>query len=355
MRKLFTFLMCSILISCNEHAEIEELIMSSDQTVKTVVLPSKSLYYDEIYQIRNGVEIDLTMDQFQTKAISSHEFYEITTVSPTYIFAGSVMSAESINQGVYRPVGYANIWKPLVTVSFTLPVRSKEISPKKSSFQSAIVEAIGDRDFSGKQSQIFTYKMKEFRYFDELKLAFGSNVNIGNFFNITAGSTTGKTNAVSALFVDFSQIYFSVDMDIPDDGNIFLTEENRQQNLAFNPVYVNSVNYGRKGVLMVESNKSYQETSVAIRAAFNAKIVNGELSLDIATKKILEEAQIQICIIGGDGEGATKTVVGFHEFQNFIIKGGVYSKEVFGYPISFGAAYARDNSMFLTKFDVQHE
>ena len=84
-------------------------------------------------------------------------------------------------------------------------------------------------------------------------------------------------------------------------------------------------------------------------------MINGKLNLSAAHKELLEKAEIQICIIGGDGQAATKTIAGFHEFQNFIIDGGVYSKEVYGVPISFGAAYAEDNSMFVTKFQVKHD
>lgn len=358
MKKLFYLIMTApfFILSCSNEDVIETPSIEENKDIANVVkIPSKSLLYDEIYEIRDGKEIDITHLQNQTKASSTHEFYEITTVNPTLIFAGSVLSAQSINSGIYKPIGYSNLWKKLVTISFSLPVQSKEVAPKKSTFQNAIVEALGDRDFSGKQSQVFTYKMKEFSYYSELKLAFGANVNIGNLFSFSFSYEQAKTKAVSALFIDFSQIYFTVDMDTPEDGNIFIDETTRAKYLNQKPVYVNSVNYGRKGVIMVESEKSYKETSLAIRAAFTAKIVNGEINLSAEQKELLEKAEIQICIIGGDGEAATKTVAGFHEFQNFIINGGVYSREVHGVPISFGAAYAEDNSMFVTEFEVLHD
>lgn len=141
-------------------------------------------------------------------------------------------------------------------------------------------------------------------------------------------------------------------MDIPDDGNIFLNETERQKYLNQKPVYVNSVNMGRKGVMIVESEESYSEISVSIRAAFNAGIVNGELSLDSKTKEMLKHAQIYIYIIGGNGEDAAKVVTGFPAFQDFIIKGGVYSKEIYGVPISFSGANAADNSMFISQIKI---
>ena len=177
----------------------------------------------------------------------------------------------------------------------------------------------------------FSHKMKEFNYYKEVNMAFGANIKIGQLFSITTSVESDKKQSNTALFVDFSQIYFNVAMDIPDDGNIFLNETERQKYLNQKPVYVNSV---------------------SIRAAFNAGIVNGELSLDSKTKEMLKRAQIYIYIIGGNGEDAAKVVTGFPAFQDFIIKGGVYSKEIYGVPISFSGANAADNSMFISQIKI---
>lgn len=214
----------------------------------------------------------------------------------------------------------------------------------------AVLDALGDRDFSGRQSQVFTYKMKEISYYREAKLAFGANVNVAQIFSMDASVASGAIQQTSAIVVDFSQIYFNVAMDIPYDGNIFKDEPTRQSFLSQNPVYVNTVNYGRKGVILVESAEDHSKLSAAVRAGFNAGIVNGEIVVDSETERILKSAQITICIIGGDGAGAVNTVKGFHEFQEFIVNGGVYSTEVYGVPISFGGAYASNNGMFQTEF-----
>jgi len=72
----------------------------------------------------------------------------------------------------------------------------------------------------------------------------------------------------------------NVAVDIPDHANLFLNETHRPRYLSHRPVYVNSVNMGRKGVMIVESEESYSEISVSIRAAVCAGILYGELSLD---------------------------------------------------------------------------
>ena len=347
---LLSAILVVLFFSCAKESNIELTLPQNNQESEFQLTHRAPLIYDEVYEIRDGKEIDLTHTQSQTRA--AYEFYDITTIAPQFIFPGAVLTKESINKGLYRLVGNPTLWKKEITIYFSLPVKSMVIAPTKAALESAIVDATQSKDFTGRQSQMFSYRMKEFSYYKELKLAFGANVNIGNFFSVDVNVNNGRIESNTALFVDFSQIYFNVGMDFPYDGNIFINEDIRQKYLFQNPVYVGSVNYGRKGIILVESSKSYRDLSVAIRAAFNAKIVNGELSLDTSTKEILNEAQIQICIIGGDGHEATKTVTGFHAFQEFIIKGGVYSSQVYGVPISYTGVYAEDNSMFVTEFDL---
>lgn len=351
MKNYFYLALCTFLLFSCENEDLDEASSRENEANNaTSIIPTNPLYYDGVYEIRDGKEIDLTFQQYLSR--STQEFYEIASLLPTYTYIGAVLQAESINNGSYRTVAYPNALKPEIRIAFSLPIKSKVIAPKNSSFLDAITDALGDRDFSGRQSQVFSYKMKEFNYYKEVNMAFGANIKIGQIFSIQSSVQNDKKQSNTALFIDFSQTYFNVSMDIPDDGNIFLNEQERQKFINQNPVYINSVNMGRKGVLIVECEESYSEISVAIRAAFNAGIVNGELSLDSKTKEMLKRAQIYIYIIGGDGEGAAKVVNGFSAFQDFIIKGGVYSREVYGVPISFSGANAADNSLFISKVNI---
>lgn len=345
MKTLFQFLAIGLLLASCQEDVIQEV------STPEMDIPKPAFYYDGVYEIRDGKEVDLTQEQYAITK-STQEFYEISSINPNYTYIGSVLQANSIDIGQYRPVAYPSVLKPEVTISFSLPIRSKTIAPTRSSFNNAIVEAIGDKDFSGKQSQVFSYKMKEFDYYKEVNMAFGANVNIGQLFSIDTSISSDRKQHNTALFIDFSQVYFNVGMDIPYDGNIFINETEREHFANQQPVYINSVNMGRKAVLIVESEESYSNISVAIRTAFNIGLVSGELTLDAETEEMLKKAQIYIYIIGGDGEEAAKVVNGFGAFQEFIIKGGVYSKEVYGVPISFSAAYASDNSMFISQVNI---
>lgn len=351
MNKKHYFILTVLLsfISCEKDNRINNPLQEENHSKQQTRSYNNSLLYDEVYEIRNGKEVDIT----ETQHVPKIELYEIAALNKQYVYLGSTLTKESINTGMYRPIGFENELKSEIRVSFSLPVKSKKTAPTQADFMDTIIEAIGDKDFSGKQSQSITYSMKEFDYYNEIRFAFGSNVDIARLFSVNININHGRKERRTGIFVDFSQIYFSAYMNIPSDGNIFIDENTKNKYLQYCPIYISSINFGRKGVLVIESDVSYNELSVAIRTAFNAIIVNGQLSLDHNTKKIISEASISICILGGDGSDAVKTVKGFEEFQNFIINGGVYSKEVYGVPISFTGSWALDNSVFVNDYQTR--
>jgi len=342
---LLSSLAMFIIIGCNKHNfHYPSNIKQKNTTINNDYL------YDEIYEIRDGKEIDLTHQQVETK--SSYKFYNITVMEPVYCFLGSVFKASSINDGEIAGIVGSSLFKDSITVSFSLPISPIKVGINKSQTAIAINHAVHNKDFSGKQSQLFSYKMKNITHFSQIKIAFGANVNIGDIFSIDVNVNSGEVSGKTCLMADMSQIYFSAYMDFPYDGNIFKTEEIRQKYLPYDPIYIGTLHYGRKAVLLAESSYSYKDLSVAIRSAFKAKIINGELSLDTKTKNILTNTIIKICIIGPSEEEAYETINGFEEFQEYVIKKGVYTNQSFGALISFSGIHASDNRAFYNKFNI---
>lgn len=142
-------------------------------------------------------------------------------------------------------------------------------------------------------------------------------------------------------------------MDYPKDGDPFVSKDAYNKAIASNAVYVNSVTYGRCGIITIESESSYEEIRTAFKAALSAKVVKGELALDAKYRDMLNKCQIKIFIVGGEGEKATRAVEGFNEFKNFIISGGEFSREVPGVPITFTANKVSDLSVYENEFVVQ--
>jgi thiol-activated cytolysin len=119
-------------------------------------------------------------------------------------------------------------------------------------------------------------------------------------------------------------------------------------------VYISSITYGRLGIISLVSNYTYDEVSFALKAALNAKVVNGTLNIDVNSKKILDESDLSVYIVGGKGTDAVQVVTGFEGFSNFIINGGQFTAEAPGVPIYFSASHASDNSIYNTSFNIEN-
>lgn len=199
MKKYFYFAIVSLVMFSCENEDLDEISSKANNTAN--IAPLSSLYYDGIYEIRDGKEVDLTLQQYLSR--STQEFYEIASLNPAYTYLGSVLQAESINTGEYRSVAYPNALKPEIRIAFSLPIKSRVIKPKFTSFNDAVIDAITDagKDFSGKQSQVFSYKMKEFNYYKEVNMAFGANIKIGQLFSITTSVERVIKNKVIPLYL----------------------------------------------------------------------------------------------------------------------------------------------------------
>ncbi len=205
---------------------------------------------------------------------------------------------------------------------------------------------------SGNQLVSFSYDMNQFSYYNEIKLAFGCNINVAKVFNLGVDVSKEKIKKNTGLIAKFIQKNFTVDMDLPLDGNILLNHSDMSNVGAYDPVYISSIVYGRMGVIIVETNESYEDVRVAVKAAFEAKIVNGELNLSYQHKQVLEKCDIKLSVTSGDGKGAVKAISGFEEFKNFIIEGGIFSQDVPGDPLFYTASYLSDNSPLYSRFKI---
>nr|WP_262491864.1 thiol-activated cytolysin family protein [Myroides odoratimimus] len=213
-------------------------------------------------------------------------------------------------------------------------------------------DLVNGSGFNGDQLVSFTYSMKQIYKYKEMKLSFGANVNIGVFFDLGVDVNSENTSFASTMMVDFVQTNFDIAMDMPEDGNIYLTEAIRNKFRAQKPIYINSIQYGRRGIILARSNESYSKFSAAVRAVFSigAADINANLSVD--QLNILKNADIQICIIGGKGEDVTATIDGFENFKEFIKKGCKYTNTTYGVPISYSAVYADTNELYVSKVNM---
>lgn len=335
------FLLGTCIFSCTK--EIPQEVGGQKKLTKyipaPIVLQSDNLEWDESYHPYGRV----------TRADNVSNQMAITSDN---IYVGAVYTAKSIEDLTYNWIS-----KPVepILVSYTFPrYYFDEIQrPSVSAMYRSLNKAVESPQFTGKQSLAFEYDMRQFFKYSELKLAFGANIDIAGLFKLDASVNYTNIKSTSGLFARVVQKNFSIVMDYPYDGNIFLNNEDLESVAADSPIYINSIIFGRMAIIAIESDYSFNELKAAVKASFSAGIVGGEINISAEHKKILQESTMRLFVSGGAGQDVAKIVEGYNEFNNFIVNGGEFTKDVPGVPIFFTANYAADNSVYRTTFTTE--
>lgn len=271
-----------------------------------------------------------------------------------YIFPGSLLKGNSIQNMDFKPIS-ASV-KP-ITVSMSIPALNKKTAftidqPSLSKTRQMVQDYIQTADFT--QNGTLSYSVEQFTSYDELKVAFGSNVNTRSLFGKSSSTTSieeGMISKASGFYVKFYQTSFTLDMDIPAGS---LVNDNNFDSGGVEPVYVSSISYGRMGILSIETNEQEDIAKKTINETFSKLFVHGESSLTQEEKNFLNGADFNLYLIGGNGTTAVQSFQGYAAFVNHIAK-GTFSKSQPGVPIFCSYSYLNDNSPVKTtfKFDIK--
>lgn len=290
----------------------------------------------------------------ETKEFESSESIVLPHLQ-MYIFPGSLLKGNSIQDMNFKPIT-ASV-KP-VTVSMSIPALNKKTAftieqPSLSKTRQLVQDYIQSADFT--QNGTLSYSVEQFTSYDELKVAFGSNVNTRSLFGKNSSSTNIEEGMIAkrtGFYVKFYQTSFTLDMDIPSGS---LVNDTNLDTGGVEPVYVSSISYGRMGVLAIETNELTETARTTINESFNKLFVKGESYLTEDEKKFLNGADFNLYLIGGSGVTAVQSFKGYEAFVNHISK-GTFSKSQPGVPIFCSYSYLKDNSPVKTtfKFDIKN-
>lgn len=268
-----------------------------------------------------------------------------------YIFIGSLLKGNSISDSKYAPIS-SNVKPITVSVSFPAKVVSGTISSPSLSSTREFINKIIQQQGVGVQTSSMSFKVERFTSYDELKVAFGSNVSTGLLFKkqSTVNEESTKISKKTGLYVTFIQKNFTLDMDIPTNGSLIQGSLTNSQTGGYDPVYASSITYGRMGVFVMETNESYEMASKYMKEAFDAVFVKGSSYMSKEAKDMLKDAESSVYLLGGDGDTGLQTVDGYEAFLTHIKKGGSFTSSNFGVPIYTNFSYLSDNSHVKIKF-----
>ncbi|MCR9164053.1 MAG: thiol-activated cytolysin family protein [Nannocystaceae bacterium] len=279
------------------------------------------------------------------------------------LYPGAIIGGDTLSDGTLTPKVFDRA--PLTFSASLEGVLDGDVSatlekPTLSSFREAMADIL-DAEVIGNTPANIAYEMTEVHSSEQLSLALGLDV-AWMTGDVSASMEFDQTQRNSRYLVNFTQAYYTVDVDPPARPSDYLdpsvTLDDVETTLQGEPpAYVSSVTYGRIVYFAVTSNFSSEELKAALDFGFSTGAVDVDGSVSLTHSEILSESQITAFILGGDGNVAVQAIQGAEGIAEFLQSGGTYSPESPGAPIAYKMAYLADNSpagfALTTDYDVQ--
>lgn len=257
-------------------------------------------------------------------------FDKFAAKNPANTFIGAVIEADKINSDTHQ---FLDVPQNSITISFSLPIKSQEIVPSYTNMMNAVEGLIKNGDIPT-QNVSFSHTIREIKSYDELTFFFGQKINPTLLFGIPVNGEP-KQNVVA---VSLEQKLLSIYMDIQDAPVVDNAEIDKDKLL-----YLNSVTFGRKAIVLVESNQSGSK----IKAAIDDVVQHYDTPDKIkeSSHAVLANSTIRAMIAGDNSAVDFKA-------DNALIDALLYfnqdiTSNNFGSPIVFTATWLKDNSVFV--------
>jgi len=266
------------------------------------------------------------------------------------LYPGAIIGGDTLSDGTLTPKVFDRA--PLTFSASLEGVLDGDVSatldkPSLSAFREAMAEIL-DAEVIGNTPANIAYDMTEVHSSEQLSLALGLDVSWMTG-NVAASMEFNQQDRNSRYLVNFTQAYYTVDVDPPSRPSDYLDPsvslEDVQGTLRDEPpAYVSSVTYGRIVYFAVTSNFSSEELKAALDFGFSTGAVDVDGSVSLTHSEVLSESQITAFILGGDGNVAVQAIQGAEGIADFLQSGGTYSAQSPGAPIAYKMAYLADNS-----------
>lgn len=267
-----------------------------------------------------------------------------------YIYPGAIFEGNSLITQKYCPLFIQN--RNPITLSTTLnhntPKHTSQIitNPCLSKFSDYVKDIVKDGNFD--QTEKFMFQYKRFTFYDEIKSAFGTNIDTRKLFSSRKEhSTENKEKIVKStgMYVKFFQSSFTVNMDIAPLCNQIIKGKTN-----YEPAYVNSVTFGRLGFIVLETDETFEFSERCIKKEFSRIFYHKTITLSDKEKLFLNNTEFKILIIGADSDYSVQTIKGYSHFLNLISE-SKFTPTDYGVPITCSFANANTHDMVEIEFE----
>ncbi len=259
------------------------------------------------------------------------------------LWPGAILRGDELEQGFLAPIG---LERAPATFSLSLenltasPVGMME-TPSLSSFREIRNQILAEGTTGATPAQV-AYDITTVKSDSQLAVKVGADVGWSGVLDLKAMFDFEDGELENKYLFDFTQTYYTVDLDVPLRPSALFADGVTVEDLAGYagegnpPVYVVSISYGRRVLFGLESNESMERIAAAVDAAVASVL---DVDFDATATLALVGSKITAAVLGGDGDGAVKTVLGIEQLLEYITTGGNYSLESPGVPIAYKLAY----------------
>ncbi|MFD2598992.1 hypothetical protein ACFSQ3_08505 [Sphingobacterium corticis] len=252
--------------------------------------------------------------------------------NPDAIYLGAFVSKSSINESEHIILDAPT---DSLTVSSSLPILSKRFACNKLSYEKAVADMIEAANLSNFGSVGFASTQREFVNYADLNVLFGQEIDIESFLMTKATAPSTKTNLVfnvEHIFADFAADIKKREFDAEKLNGL------EEDNIA----YVSVVEYGRKAVLLVESNLGEDIVKEAINDAFEKGGIRSS-----KFKDVLANCTIRYISLDASTSPEELDLDPVERFVNYLEN--PVTKEDFKSPMSFHLS-TLNNGMYLNEY-----
>lgn len=311
--------------------------------------------YGNIADMNNSLKTrSSSSNEFEeTKEVESHESVILPSLA-SHIWLGNIIGKQSAINADYKPLAY-NIAPIYVTCPMPPNYPTGIINtPSNQSMHRFIKETVLPYA-SFEQNEEFKFSISQFTSYNELKESFGNNVNTSVLFwgsSSNESVTSQEISKATGFYVKFYQTSFTLSMDYPK-GSIALDLNQQDRDSA---IYINSISFGRLGILTLETNTHSREAKQKLNSSFNTIFTSGNSYLTKEEREFLDGCDFKLFLISGNGKTSVESFHGYAGFIDHISK-GKFSKNQPGRPIYCTFNYVKDNSPFkaIFKYSIKKE
>jgi thiol-activated cytolysin len=273
------------------------------------------------------------------------------TASNEKIHPFSIIDGSTILSGAY--VTKNNKRNPIVLYS-DLPVSNPADAsivvddPSAANIQRA-VRTLSQKPLAGSQTGRINFSSSEVTSKEEMKMRL--NVHTDGFWASSIDNSFEYSSSKSdfTLMAEFEQLYFSINVnDLPANPKDIFSEDIGA--IPNDLVYVSSVTYGRKAVLLIKLTNTTQEIVNKLKVAISAGLRKATIDADLELSKAVQRSEISGYVFGGNANDAVGVALNgtveqkIQALNTYMANGARFNANNPGAPLYYTLNFVNDNA-----------